>query len=152
MNVRELLRHEIWSTRTTWKILIVSAVVLISGYGILRGYELYWITSGVRESGRTAFEQIEELQELSTSCDEAGFKTNAESADSEIRIAEERVHTYRDIEIMSRLTDYLMSVRISHLWICRQSSTKRFEEKNSQLRDLYNREAQLRQRLHKELD
>jgi hypothetical protein len=34
MKIRELLQYELWSKRTTWKILVVLALVLLLGYGI----------------------------------------------------------------------------------------------------------------------
>jgi len=156
MKVHELLGYELWSKRTTWRILIASASVFVLGYGIWQGYERYWISSGVRESGRAAPAQIDELQELSTSCENASFKANAESADREIRIADQKVHTLRDIDVMWQLTDYSWSVQMKHLRICTQSSIDRLEKSNSRLRDLddrmLSREAQLRRKLHKELD
>jgi hypothetical protein len=84
MKIRELLQYELWSKRTTWKILVVLALVLLLGYGIWRGYERFWISSGVRESGRAALAQIDALQELTASCENASFRANAESADREI--------------------------------------------------------------------
>jgi hypothetical protein len=155
MNARELLECELWSKRTTWKILVVLILVLLLGYGIWQGYERYRISPGVRESGKAALAQIDALQELSTSCENASFRANAESADRKIRIANQKVHTLRDIDVMRQLSDYSESVRMRHVLICRQSSIGRLEG-GSPSRDLddrmLSRGAQLRQKLHKELD
>jgi hypothetical protein len=155
MTLRELLQIELWSKRTTVKIIVISAVVPILGFGFWRTYDRYWITSGVREQGRKALAQIDELQKLSTSCD-ADFKAKEESADRELKIADQKEHTFRDITVLFQLMDYFESTRLKHLRICNQDRFGAIEKRHPDLKNLDDQmlssEDQLRQRLHSELD
>jgi hypothetical protein len=155
MNLRELSHFELWSRRTSWKVFLISAAFLVLGFALWDGYERYWITPGLRESGRKALTQIDELERLSTSCD-AAFDTKAKWAERELKIADQREHTFRDIDVLFQLTNYLESTRIRHLRTCGQSALDAMEEKHQPLKDLDDRmlssESELKQRLHNELE
>jgi hypothetical protein len=152
MNVRELLRYELWSRRTTWKILIVSTVVLALGYGIWQAYDRYWITSGVREPGRKALAQIDELQTLTASCD-ASFDAKAQWVDREIKAGDQKAHTFRDFAALFQLTEYLGNTRLKHLRDCGRDAG---EQKSAKLKSfvdiLLATIPKLKQILHSELD
>jgi hypothetical protein len=155
MTLRELLQIELWSKRTTVKIVVISAVALVLCFGSWRAYYRYWITLGVREHGGKALAQIDELQRLSASCD-AGFKAKEESADRELKIADQKERTFRDITVLFQLMDYFESTRLKHLRICNQDRFGAIEKRHPDLKNLDDQmlssEDQLKRRLHSELD
>jgi hypothetical protein len=152
MKIREVLQTELWSKRTTWKILIVSAVVLVLGYGFWQAYDRYWISLGVRGPGRMALAQIDELQTTSKSCDPS-FDAKAEGADREIKLADPKAHTTRDFAVTMQLTVYLGNIQLKHLRDCGRDAG---EQKSARLRGFVDRllgsTPSLKQELHRELD
>jgi hypothetical protein len=155
MTLRELLRYEIWSKRTTWKIFVFTAIVLVLGFALWDGYERYWITRGLRESCRGTLIEIDELHKLSTSCD-GNFETKAKRVERELKIADQKEHTFRDIDLLFQLTNYFEDARVTHWRACKQEAFGAIEKGHEPLRELDDRmlssETEMKQRLHKELD
>jgi len=98
MNVRELLRYELWSKRTTRRILAVLAVILVvTALGFVAWYEidLHWMTSGERAAAKAALHQIDVLQDAGSLSDEE-FKTRRDEGDSAVNAAESAIRTTKD--------------------------------------------------------
>jgi hypothetical protein len=105
MKIRELLQKEIWSKRTSRKILIgfgITVVVVV----VLSAVDGHWITPPERHAARVALAQIDVLQnskEMSDAEYDVGTRRAKESVDK----AEHAAWTSRDKSIAVALFFYL---------------------------------------------
>src|ERR1700677_3065431 len=98
MNFRELLQIQIWSKRTTRKILVWFGIVFVIGFLALNGWhfvELHWLTGGERNAAKAALAQIEALQDAGTLSDDE-FALKAKQAEAKVKAAQDAAVTYRD--------------------------------------------------------
>jgi hypothetical protein len=118
MNVRELLQKEIWSRRTSRKILIgfgITVVVVAVGFVVLNALDERWITPSERKAGRAALAQIEVLQNFNQMND-SEYDAGALQAKQKIDTAEQAAWTAQDKRIALMLLGYFEStdVKRSH--------------------------------------
>ena len=98
MNIRELLQTELWSKRTTRKILVWSGLVFVVGFLALNGWhfvEIHWLTRGERDAAKAALAEIDALQDAGPLSDEE-FQVRLKAAEAKVKLAEEQPETYRD--------------------------------------------------------
>jgi hypothetical protein len=108
MKIRELLQKEIWSKRTSRKILIgfgIVTVVLVVGFVVLSAVDEHWITPAERIAGRAALVQIEDLQDFNGMSD-AEYDAGALDAKRKIETAEHVALTFQDRRIAFLLLGY----------------------------------------------
>jgi len=109
MNIRELLQIEIWSKRTSRKILVGFGVVFgtaVVGFAGLYVVERYWLTPGERSSAKAAMAQIDGLQDFSSLSDE-DFDAREKRAEAKVEDAKHAAVTKRDDWIALDLSFYL---------------------------------------------
>ena len=153
MNVRELLRYEIWSKRNTRKILIVlGAVIGLAVVGSVGWNEvdMHWLTSGERGAARAALAQIDSLDDASAlSVRESG--TRKAQAEESVDSAKAVAKTKRDRFVSLSLDIYLAGVELKREW--HRGSSPIGEEQENRIRSDLN-ETILAQRLvlHNVLD
>ena len=112
MTLREILQIELWSKRTTRRILVWLAVVfgsLILVLGVRYWIEYYWLTSGERRAGREALAQVEEVREVNLG-DEQRFNASDRNAKEQVQAAEKAARTARDWAVAFSLDGYLASL------------------------------------------
>jgi hypothetical protein len=119
MTIREILQIEIWSKRTSRKILIglgIVVVLLVVGFVVLNALDERWITPSERKAGRAALAQIEVLQNFNQMSD-SEYDAGALQAKQEIDTAELAAWTAQDRRIALLLLGYFEStdVKRSHL-------------------------------------
>ena len=144
MEIRELLQKEIWSKRTSRKILIGLGIVSV---GLIVGSALNerWITPPERNAGRVALAQIEVLQS-SNEMSDAEFDAKDLQAKQKVDLAEQAAWTSQDTRISAQLLGYLSLLE-----------TKRFDQKRK-LRTAFQQEWDrkflqfIKDVLHRELD
>lgn len=105
MTIREILQIEIWSKRTSRKILIGLGIV-VAGFVVWFAVDGHWITPPERNAARAALAQIEVLQnskEMSNAEYDEGTRRAKESLDK----AEHAAWTSRDKSIAAALFFYL---------------------------------------------
>jgi hypothetical protein len=107
MNVRELLQTEIWSKRTTRKLLIGLAVVICVSVS-WETLDQTWITPPERVAAKAALQQIEMLQKVS----EQDFGSSERKASEAVDVAEKAAWTTRDLKLATTLSGYLDIYRI----------------------------------------
>jgi hypothetical protein len=98
MNVREVLKTELWSKETTRKILVgIGAVVGLVFVGCITWYlvDMLWLTPGEREAARAALTEIDALRNASLLSDQE-FKGRLDQANAKVKLAGEAAVTYRD--------------------------------------------------------
>ena len=135
MNLRELLKTELWSKETTRKVLrpagwfLKRAAIVLGALVILIGvaYEIesHWLTSGERKAGRVALAQIEELEKLQTGGNQ-GFEEVDARAKASVAVAEQKAWTLRDEDIHQFLMIYLDQVEMNHESAQREAQAKQF--------------------------
>jgi hypothetical protein len=154
MTIRELLQTEIWSKRTSRKILIGLGIVSV-GFVIWFVADRELITPRERTVAKVALEQIEALQSFNQLSD-GEYKTKYQLAEGTVDAASQRALTSRDKLIAATLFFYLGVIDF-------ERSEERLKLKfphyrNDGRRDLEIQEhlkdarSQLRQGLHKTLD
>jgi hypothetical protein len=98
MSFREILKTEIWSERTSKRILLILGfvVVLIFAGNEIRGLiNAYWLTNHERQVARIALKQIDSLQNADSLSD-AEFQSRINQAQTRIDDAENAAWTTRD--------------------------------------------------------
>ena len=159
MKFRELLQIEIWSKRTTRKILVGIGIVL-AGYFAWAAIWEYWISPGERSAGKEALIQIETLQKLDP---EAGkdFELGVQQARQKIETARAAAWTTRDSFLTLDLSMYLLTTEVDRKSPALrekllQGKASSFDSRLRLIEKLDSTntesEAQLSARLHKELD
>jgi hypothetical protein len=109
MKVRELLQIEIWSKKTTRKILIVSGIVLgiaAVGLGVLYEVNLRWLTTRERNAAKVALAEIDGLQDFAPLSDQ-DFDTKDKQAKAEVEAATNAAVTQRDDWLAFQLDIFL---------------------------------------------
>jgi hypothetical protein len=109
MKIRELLQTEIWSKRTTRKILVRSGSVLgvvVVVFAIWLAVEWYWFTPGERKSSRAAIAQIDSMQALEP-MSQPQFDSMAREAKEKVEGAKQAAWTIRDKDVAYALEAYL---------------------------------------------
>jgi hypothetical protein len=111
MTIRELLQIEIWSKRTSRKILIglgIVVVLLVIGFVGFNVLNERWITPSERKAGREALAQIEILQNFNRMSD-SEYDAGALQAKQKIDTAEQVAWTAQDKRIAVMLLGYFAS-------------------------------------------
>jgi hypothetical protein len=122
MKVRELLKYEIWSKRTTRKILVWSGAFLgfvIAFLTIWILIERHWLTPGERRAGREALAQIDGLQDFQ-SMSAQDFSLKYHKAENEIDAARMSAWTWKDKGVTALLDWYLRGT-----WVDREEMLDR---------------------------
>jgi len=112
MNIRELLKIEVWSKRTTRKVVVVAIVVIGAARLGLYGWQYLdrnWLTPGERSAASEALARIDKLREP-RSLDENQFSEEKRKAKSQIDCAERKAWTIRDQGVAFELKMYLMKI------------------------------------------
>ena len=119
MKTRELLQIELWSKRTTRKILVGLGIVYL---GVVAWFAVdrYWLTPGERSAGRAALVQIDELQNFGSDGIE-DFAVRARQAKEKLEAAQQAAWTMRDKAVATGLTAYLSLTLIDQEMQRRQS-------------------------------
>src|ERR1700735_4114036 len=116
MKVRDLLRYEIWSKRTTRRILIGVVIfiglIFVSNW-IWTEYELHWITSGERKAAKAALAEIDSLAAAGTLSDQE-WEARTQQAKARIEATRRSAKTYRDVFVEDDLSLYLLEVTADH--------------------------------------
>jgi hypothetical protein len=114
MNVRELLRYEIWSKRTTRKILVWSGTFLGFVVALLTIWilvERHWLTPGERRAGKAALAQVGELENFE-SMSAQDFDAKSYRAQILINDADKSAWTWRDRAVVESLGYYYDLLKI----------------------------------------
>jgi hypothetical protein len=101
MNVRELLQKEVWSKRTSRKVLIGFGTVVV-GFCVWYALDRHWITPSERNAARAALAQIEVLQN-SKEMSDAEYDVRVRRAKESVDKAEQAAWTTRDKLIAAAL-------------------------------------------------
>jgi hypothetical protein len=110
MKIRELLQVEVWSRKTSWKIVVIGAIVLgVAWVGIDAWYAVQrnWLTSRERSAASAALASIDELH-TSKDLSDTLFKEKQHRAMAHIDVATQAAWTLRDQEISIELKMYLL--------------------------------------------
>jgi hypothetical protein len=119
MNVRELLKTEIWSRGITRRIFVGLGIV-VAGLLACTAIELYWLTPGERKAAREAMAQIDTLQNFE-SISNSDFVLRDEHAKQDVNVAERAAWTVRDKNIATVVSMYLGMTEIDNESSQRQS-------------------------------
>jgi hypothetical protein len=96
MNARELLHYELWSKRTTQKILVafgVTFTALFLGFWGWQEVSRHWLTKGERTAAQIALQQVDEWRNVDAKSHEfipAGERTRKALGDAETAARTER--------------------------------------------------------------
>ena len=114
MNVRGLLQFELWSKKTSRKILVGIGIVfglllvcLICWYEV----EIHWITPGERDAARAALKEIDAIEDAGP-LSEQELKVRTEQGEAMVKLAEAAAQTHRDNSIRMDLDLYLVGVEM----------------------------------------
>jgi hypothetical protein len=159
MKIRELLQYEIWSKRTTRRILVGIGIV-VAGYFAGAAINEHWISPGEHSAGREALVQIETLRKIDPEKDK-DFELGVQRAKQRIETAKNAAWTARDTFLTLDLSGYLLMTEIDRktpgireklLQRRASSSDSRWTLLDKLESTATVSEAQLSARLHKELD
>ena len=109
MKVRELLQIEIWSKRTSWKILVWLGIVLgvlVVVLGVVLAVEALWLTSGERKVASAALAEIDAMQNL-VQVGGNDFEARDQRAKEMVEAADRASWTIRDRQVAFDLSFYL---------------------------------------------
>jgi hypothetical protein len=121
MKVRELLRYEIWSKKTTQGIFLgfgIVALSLLVTLGVWYEVDLHWLTKGERGAARLALQRVVELQTVVALDDE--YTVRDDKANAALKAAEEVARTDKDDSIQMNLSICLTGVETAHTEIIEQ--------------------------------
>src|ERR1017187_8638664 len=131
MEIRGLLQKELWSKKTSRKILSVAGRVLRVVEVLLVVFVVWylvnalWLTPPERKAGREALAQLDALQHFD-GMSEDEYGREHKQAETMVNAAEEATRTGRDRSIAASLSAYLMFTDIR-----RQEQQSRIEMSNS---------------------
>jgi hypothetical protein len=114
MKFRELLQTEIWSKRTSQKIIFWAGIVFVIasvGFGAWHFVEVNWLTPWERSAGRVALTQIDALQDAGPLSDQE-FEIRWKQAKEKVQAADGAAVTYRDNSIQMDLYWYFAGVEL----------------------------------------
>jgi hypothetical protein len=69
MKIRELLQTEIWSRKTTQRLvlgILVAGLLMVFGLKAWRSYQYYWLTDNERSTARIALQEIDKVRLANT--------------------------------------------------------------------------------------
>ncbi len=104
MDVRGLLRRELWSKETTRKMFAVAPLV-VAACVVWVVVNEYWLTSGERRIARTALSELERLEQAGKQ-DESSYQAELRRSDECVDEAERAAVTSRDRRVAHLLSDY----------------------------------------------
>ncbi|HEY4357562.1 MAG TPA: hypothetical protein VGN16_17550 [Acidobacteriaceae bacterium] len=110
MTVREVLQTELWSKRTSRKILIGFGIV-VAVLAVALGIERYWLTPSERNAGRSALAAIDGLQHAEDMSHEV-FHARDLMAKNQVDVASRAAWTGRDKVVVLLLENYLVLTEI----------------------------------------
>jgi hypothetical protein len=113
MTIRELLQYELWSKRTTRKILVKTGIFLWVAIGFLTIWiliEKFMLTPGERRTGREALVQIDGLQDFN-SMSVQDFNLKFHQAENVVNAARMSAWTWRDKGVSEALSLYLETTK-----------------------------------------
>jgi hypothetical protein len=151
MKIRELLRCEIWSKKTTRRILIGVVIfigLIFVGDWIWNEYELHWLTSGERKAAKAALAEIDSLEDTRQLSDQE-WEARQQEAKARIEATRRSAKTYRDVLVEDDLSLYLLEVSADHRNLERRRAGRSEIHLNSIFGGSTN---ESRLKLHKELD
>ena len=122
MNVRQLLRYEIWAKETTQKILLgFGIVVCLLLFCSMVWYEVesHWLTKGERIAARVALQRIDALQATDSLSDEE-FKIRNDEVNSAIDAAGLAARTSKDEMVAAELIMCFMGTESARMNMMRQ--------------------------------
>ena len=120
MKIRELLQTEIWSKRTSRRILVGIGILAV-GFLCWCAIEQYVLTPGERSAARAALVQVDELQDFATPSDE-DFNARTKQAEEKVELAKRAASTARDKNVAVDLEAYLGLTSIDREEMRRQKS------------------------------
>jgi hypothetical protein len=139
MQVRELLQTEIWSKRTSRRILVVIGIIAFVGFSFFE-IDGHWISWAERKTARAALTEIDALQSFG-SMSEAEYKERLSHAKGTVEAADKAGWTRRDLAVSSLLSAYLSEVEIEKGQV---ELTNRFKDsKNENLRQMSSSDSQM---------
>src|ERR1700749_2205717 len=103
MNFREIFRVEIWSKRTTQKLLIGFAL-LVAGITAWIEFDEHWLTGSEREAARSGLYLVDSLQLHSSEDDQKDFDARKQKAEEAVEVAKRAAWTTRDKQVSSSLS------------------------------------------------
>ena len=110
MKIRELFQTELWSKRTTRKVLVGFAVLIAAlfiVFGTWYEVEWHWITPGERSTAKAALVEIDLLQNAE-SMNGKEFDSQEQKAQLKFDAARDSIRTHRDKEIVVVLSTYFI--------------------------------------------
>ena len=113
MKLREVLQTEIWSKRTSRKLLIAFAVIVCGFLGWLEA-DWNWLTPMEVRAGRAALVDVDALQNSSSMTDEE-FGVAENRAKQSVQNAIEASWTHRDKFVAYGLGNYLQLTSVERL-------------------------------------
>ncbi|MGD1063981.1 MAG: hypothetical protein ABR860_12035 [Terracidiphilus sp.] len=159
MTIRELLQIELWSKRTTRKILVGIGIV-VAGYFAWAAVDEHWISPGEHRAGSEALVQIETLRKIDPEKDK-DFELGVQQVRQKIEAAKKAAWTTRDTFLALDLSGYLLMTEIDRK---APGIGGKLQQRNASSSDSRRRlleklastatgsEARLSARLHEELD
>ncbi len=116
MSVREILQYELWSKKTSRRILLgglVVALMVMTGLKAWQIYEFNWLSDGERKAARVALARIDELRTDNPS-NYDDLKAMNDFADSAIAAADAKAVTERDAitSMQLRNCEFMLLVKV----------------------------------------
>jgi gluconate kinase len=148
MNVRELLQIEIWSKRTTRKILVGLVTVIgliVVGFWVWNKVELHWLTSSERKAARAALADVDSMEDAAPLTDQE-WEARKQRVKVEVEATAAAARTYRDTFMEMDLSTYFLKVEMDHVNLQRRMAGKK------ELHIFGSSTSEIRLKLHKELD
>ena len=130
MKIREILQIELWSKRTSRKILVWFGIVfgtLVAVLGTWYLVETHWLTPGERIAGRVALVEIDALQMMGSASDE-NFYSKANEAEGKVEIARLTSRTTREKDVAFSLSGYLLLTRMHRDDLVRREQLRKRHE------------------------
>ena len=121
MNLHELLHYELWSKRTSKKI-VAGLIVVFAGCLIWAAVEQYWVSLGERTAGRAALAQIDGLQNFASMGDQ-DFDAHSKTIEKQVAAAAAAAWTTRDQLLALDLSWYFDQTKIDRESLQRRKMT-----------------------------
>jgi hypothetical protein len=150
MNVHELLQTELWSKRTSWRILVglgIATGLCLVGFVSWNEYEVHWLTSGEREASRAALAEIDSMEDAGSLSDRA-WEARKQQVKTKIEATKKEVRTYRGTLMEMDLSLYFLRVEADRVNLKRRK-VGRGEVPDAVFGGSTN---EIRLKLHKELE
>jgi hypothetical protein len=151
MKIRELLKYELWSRRTTRQIFVGLGTVIgliFVGFWVWNKVELHWLTSGERNAARTALADIDSMEDTAPLTDQE-WEARKQQVKTKVEATAAAARTYRDTLMEMDLSLYFLDVEKDHVNLQRRRAGKQEIHINPAFSGSTN---EIRLKLHKELD